>query len=456
MASVTPAHDATVTKFPHAESRVPPAPRNLEETGLAFLSLIELLSKILFLRGQLRLIDLSAHIKLPASILEKLLGFMRTERLCEVVRRGGTDGDVDYQLTDAGRVRATGYLARNQYAGAAPVSLDAYAQNVARQSIRGMRVTRQDVVRGFHGIVVTPHVRDQFGAAMNSGRAIFLHGPAGSGKTFIAEHLHGLLHGNVAIPHAITVDDEIIQVFDPFVHTPVPAGAAPANALERKVPRDARWVECERPVAITGGELTLAMLDLEFDRSAGYYRAPPHLKANNGILIVDDLGRQLVSPRELMNRWIVPLDRHRDYLTFHSGYKFMVPFDVVLIFSTNLKPADLADPAFMRRLGHKIHVGELTQDEYKAIFRQVCGELGIAYVETVFQHLLNNRYHREQRPLLACNPRDLLAQVRDYACYEGTQPQLTPQAIDRAWDNYFIASRPEEGVAPASNVSRED
>ena len=454
MAHVTPAHDATVTKFPHAETRVPPAPRNLEETGLAFLSLVELLSKILFLRGQLRLVDLSAHIKLPASILEKLLAFMRTERLCEVVRRGGTDGDVDYQLTDAGRVRATGYLARNQYAGAAPVSLDAYAQNVARQSIRGMRVTRQDVVRGFDGVIVTPHVRDQFGAAMNSGRAIFLHGPAGSGKTFIAEHLHGLLHGNVAIPHAITVDDEIIQVFDPFVHTPVPAGAAPGNALERKVPRDARWVECERPVAITGGELTLAMLDLEFDRSAGYYRAPPHLKANNGILIVDDLGRQLVSPRELMNRWIVPLDRHRDYLTFHSGYKFMVPFDVVLIFSTNLKPADLADPAFMRRLGHKIYVGALTEEEYKAIFRQVCDEFGIGYVETVFEHLLHNHHQRKQRPLLACYPRDLLGQVRDFARYEGAEPLLTPQAIDRAWDNYFVASRQEDSVAPASNPSR--
>jgi hypothetical protein len=455
MATVTPAHDATVTAFRHAESNVPAVPRSVEETGLGFLSLVELLTKILFLRGQLRLVELSAHIKLPASILEKLLGFMRTERLCEVVRRGGTDGDVDYQLTDAGRKRGTGYLARNQYAGAAPVSLDAYAEIVARQSVGEMRVTRQDVARGFHGVVVTPHVRDQFGAAMNSGRAIFLHGPAGSGKTFIAERLRALLHGNVAIPHAITVDDEIIQVFDPFVHTPVQAGAQTGNALDRKLPRDARWVECERPVAITGGELTLAMLDLEFDRSAGYYRAPPHVKANNGILIVDDLGRQLVSPRELMNRWIVPLDRHRDYLTFASGYKFMVPFDVVVIFSTNLNPADLADPAFMRRLGHKIHVGALTEDEYKGIFRQVCEELEIAYVETVFEHLLHNHHQRKQRPLLACYPRDLLGQVRDFARYEGAQPHLTVQAIDRAWDNYFVASRAEESAAPAPSPPHE-
>jgi len=318
-----------------------------------------------------------------------------------------------------------------------------------------MRVTRQDVVRGFHGVVITPHVRDQFGGAMNSGRAIFLYGPAGSGKTFIAEHLRSLLHGHVAIPHAITVDDEIIQVFDPFVHKPIQASPPAGNTLDRKIPRDARWVECERPVAITGGELTLAMLDLEFDRSAGYYRAPPHVKANNGILIIDDLGRQLVSPRELMNRWIVPLDRHRDYLTFHSGYKFMVPFDVVVIFSTNLNPADLADPAFMRRLGHKIHVGALTEDEYKAIFRQVCEEFEIAYVETVFEHLLHNHHQRKQRPLLACYPKDLLGQVRDFARYEGAEPQLTVQAIDRAWDNYFVASRAEESAAPAPSPPHE-
>src|SRR2546430_12351710 len=174
---------------------------------------------------------------------------MRTERLCEVVRRGGTDGDVDYQLTDAGRKRATGYLARNQYAGAAPVSLDAYAQIIARQSVGEMRVTRQDVVRGFHGVIVTPHIRDQFGAAMNSGRAIFLHGPAGSGKTFLAEHLPALPPGNVAIPHAITVDDEIIQVFDPFVHQPVQAGAQTGNAPDRQTTRDAPRVECARPLA---------------------------------------------------------------------------------------------------------------------------------------------------------------------------------------------------------------
>jgi energy-coupling factor transporter ATP-binding protein EcfA2 len=317
--------------------------------------------------------------------------------------------------------------------------------------VRDIRVTRQDVARGFEGLVVTPHVRDQFGAALNSGRATFLHGPSGSGKTFLAEHLQGLLRGHVAVPYAITVDDEIIQIFDPFVHQPVQTAPHTGNALDRKTPRDARWIECERPVAITGGELTLAMLDLEFDRSAGYYRAPPHLKANNGILIIDDLGRQLVSPRELMNRWIVPLDRHRDYLTFATGYKFMVPFDVVLIFSTNLKPADLADPAFMRRLGHKIHVGALTEGEYKAIFRQVCDEFEIEFVDSVFEHLLHNHHQRKQRPLLACYPRDLIGQVRDFACYENAKPQLTLQAIDRAWDNYFVASRPEETVEPASN-----
>ena len=440
-------HDEAVASVANAGAGLRPVPRSLEETGLSFLSLVELLTKILFLRGQLRLIELSAHIKLPSSLVANLLGFMRTERLCEVVRRGGTDGDVDYQLTEAGRMRAAGYLARNQYAGAAPVSLDAYVQVIGRQSVAGMRVTRQDVARDLHGVVVEPQVRDQLGAAMNSGRAIFLYGPSGSGKTFLAERLHGLLHGRIAIPYAITVDDEVIQVFDPIVHTPVPTDARAGNPLDGTAHFDARWVECRRPVAITGGELTLAMLDLDFDRSAGYYRAPPHLKANNGILIVDDLGRQLVSPRELMNRWIVPLDRRRDYLTFHSGYKFMVPFDVLLIFATNLDPADLADPAFVRRLGHKIHVGALAEEAYRAIFQQVCADLGIKFVETAFEYLLRNRHDAEQRPLLACYPRDLLGQVRDHARYEGIEPHLTPQALDRAWDRYFVAQSSRLGAS---------
>ena len=446
MATATPAYGAKVTMFRHAETHVPPAPRSVEETGLAFLSLIELLTKILFVRGQLRLAELSAHLKLPASILEKLLAFMRAERLCEVVRRGGSDGDIDYQLTDAGRERAAGYLARNRYAGAAPVSLESYAQVVGRQSVAGMRITRDDAARGLDGIVVKPQVRDQLGAAMNSGRAIFVYGPAGSGKTFLAERLCRLLTGSVAIPHAIAVDDEIVHVFDPHVHRPLDTGAQTADALDRRQLHDTRWVLCERPVVLTGGELTLSMLDLDFDRSAGFYRAPPHLKANNGILIVDDLGRQLVSPRELMNRWIVPLDRRRDYLTFHSGYKFTVPFDVVVVFSTNLKPGELADPAFMRRLGHKIYIGPLTEDEYRAVFLQVCEELGMVYAEPMFQYLLRHHHDVERRPLLACYPRDILGQVHDFAVYAGTAPQLTPEALDRAWDNYFIASRGDMDV----------
>jgi SpoVK/Ycf46/Vps4 family AAA+-type ATPase len=201
---------------------------------------------------------------------------------------------------------------------------------------------------------------------------------------------------------------------------------------------DERWVRCERPVVLSGGELRLSMLDLDFDEATRFYQSPPHVKANNGIYVVDDLGRQLVAPRDLMNRWVVPLDRRKDYLSLRTGHKFSVPFDVVVVFSTNLKPSDLVDEAFLRRLGYKIYVGPMSEDEYRGIFRGVCSELGITFAEDKFQYLLRHHHDREDRPRLACYPRDILTQLRDFAIYEGGAPELTEENLDRAWHNYFI------------------
>lgn len=413
-----------------------PAPHTLEETGLSFFFVLELIAKILYRGGQLKLSELANRIHLPISVLEPILAFMRNERLCEISHRSDSEASIIYNLTDLGKLRANDYLARCQYAGAAPVPLQAYVAQIKAQSLAGQAITRAMIKQAFDGIVIKQHTLDVFGAAINSGRAIFVHGPAGSGKTFVAEHLAHALSGEVFIPHAVLVDNEIIQAYDPLMHEASVADTVVEFRLERQR-RDDRWVLCKRPIVLTGGELTLSMLDLDFDESSRFYSLPPQMKANNGLLIIDDLGRQLVKARDLMNRWIVPLDRHLDYLTLHNGKKFMMPFDVIVVFSTNLKPADLADEAFLRRLGYKIHLGPLDEDDYRAIFKQVCEEFGIAYSEQSLHYLLHHHHYREGRPLLACAPRDILRQVLDVAKYDGVRPELTEEMLDWAWHNYY-------------------
>lgn len=423
---------------PHGEP-LPPQPQRLEDTGLHMSFLVELLAKILYVRGGLRLPELAAHVKLPPGVLDPLLTFMRAERLCDMARHGETDGTMAYTLTDLGRARAQDSLGRSQYAGAAPVSLDAYTKQLARQSVREMGVTRERLQQAFTGIVIKQDVLSQVGAAMNSGRAIMVYGPAGSGKTYLSERLVDLLSGEVGIPYAIEVGNEVIQVFDPVVHERAPLDEGRRSVLDRGRGHDARWVPCRRPVVMTGAELTLAMVDLQFDAKARFYQAPPQVKANNGLFILDDLGRQLVSPQQLMNRWIVPLDRHFDYFALHTGQKFRLPFDVIVVFSSNLPPSKLADDAFLRRLGYKIYVGPLPEADYRRIFRQVCEVSGIAYSEQGYAYLLGELHAKSEKPLLACLPRDILCQLRDYARFNGLEPQLSPELLGWAWNNYFAS-----------------
>lgn len=436
MTAQTVGHLAGDAEMEQEKIQLPFQPRSVEETGLNFLFLVELLAKILFLRGQLRLVGLASHSKLSIGVLEPILSFMRTERLCEVSRNSEAETATAYALTDLGRLRAQDFLQKSQYAGPAPVPLRAYVERVRQQSVADMRVTRDDLRRTFDGVVVKEGILKQFGAAMNSGRAIFVYGPAGTGKTFISEKLVGLLSGNVAVPYAVVVDSDVIQVFDPLVHEEIDIPEA-AGDLDRRKARDARWVACHRPVVKTGGELTIGMLDLDFDQSARFYQAPPQVKANNGLLLIDDLGRQLTPALDIMNRWIGPLDRHVDYLALHTGKKFMIPFDVIVVCSTNMPPNKLADEAFLRRFGYKIYIGVLEEEEYRAISRQVCDELNIPYSEQGLEYLLREHHYKEGKPLLACIPRDILGQVRDIARYEGVQPELSEELLDWAWNNYF-------------------
>lgn len=433
----------------------PLAPRTIDETGLDLLFLVELLCKILFRHGRLSVAAMSACTKLPFSVLSEVFDFMRAEHLCELRRHGESSTDILYELAHAGRVHATEALQRCQYTGPAPVTLDAYAAQVQRQSIRNVSYTRAMMAAGFEGLVMQENVLDRLGAGMNSDRAIILYGPPGSGKSYIAEHLACLLSDDIAIPYAIVVDGEIIQVFDSHIHQPRPQKPDTTGSLGRGQSTDARWIRCRRPTAITGGELTLQALDLDFDEGSRTYQAPPQVKANNGVFVVDDLGRQMVSAEDLMNRWIVPLDRRRDYLTLRSGYKFQVPFDVTVVFSSNHDPAQLADEAFLRRIGYKIRIGPLTEQQYRTVFRRVCEELDIPFSEAALTYLLQERHYAEGRPLLACYPRDLLGQVRDKARYEGRPPALTPETIDWAWSNYFVPHDPSPPF-PETNQAHPD
>lgn len=423
----------------------PAALRDVEATGLAFPFLVELMLKIFFQGGQLRLWDIKERIKLPLAAIEPLIAFMRAERLCELQGHSVAEADITYILTDQGRLRALDALQKNQYTGPCPVALDAYVAQVEKQSVSKQHIGREEMRQAFDGVVLADGLVDQVGPALNSARSIFVYGPSGSGKTYLAERLAQAMQGAIWVPYAFTVDSEVIQVFDPLVHKAIDMGADEARSLDRRHSYDERWVKCSRPVIITGGELTLAALDLEFDSNSRFYSAPPQVKANNGLLIIDDLGRQRVAARDLLNRWIIPMDRRVDYLALHNGKKFRVPFDVAQVFSTNLAPEELADDAFLRRLGYKIFVGAMPMAKYRELFLQSCSRLGVAYSEDAFNYLLAELHGRTGRPLYACYPYDLVSKVRDRALYEGTLPELSRDALEWAWLAYFGSIEPVEG-----------
>ena len=416
---------------------LPAAPRTAEETGLPVLLLTDLLLKVMHQHGLTQLQELAGHLKLSAALLETLFQQLRKEALVEVRRRGALDGDVAYELMQAGRARAAEALSRNLYSGPAPVPLGAYSARVSLQSVSGMGVTQVKLTKALGDLVIRPEVRDQLGAAMNSRRAIMLYGPPGGGKTYLCEQMARLLSGHIAVPHAVEVGGEIIRVYDPLVHRPAHKADDAHLTIDNRHRADTRWLLCERPVVVTGGELTLEMLDLVYDARAGYYQAPPHFKANNGLFLVDDLGRQLVTPRQLLNRWIVPMDARHDYLMLRNGNKFRIPFDTALFFSTNMAPSDVADEAFLRRIGYKIFVGEVGVDDYRRILREVCTTYKVAYTDAAFDHLLKHYHEKHARPLLACYPRDLVSQIADYATYHNRPPELTASMLHWAWHNYF-------------------
>jgi hypothetical protein len=424
-----------------------PRPKTLSDTGLSVTFLADLLAKHLHDGGVLTMAQLSERVALPGSILESILNFMRKEAKVEVLAATSSTGGLRFGLTDRGRASALEALMRGGYIGPAPVPLYEYVRMVQAQTVHDRMVTREAMTAAFNDVVLHDGMLDQLGPSLNSGRAIFIYGPAGTGKTYITQRLTRLFPSEVLIPHAIVTNESVVAVFDPAVHKrAVSAGASDGLMFESG--HDPRWVRAQRPVIITGGELTADMLEVRYEESTKQFWAPLQLKANNGIFIIDDMGRQRVTPAAVFNRWIVPLEEKKDYLSLGAGRQFCVPFDLILIFSTNMNPLDLADEAYLRRIGYKIAFHYASPDQYVGIWEETCSKLGVAYDRGVAEYAINVLHARANVPLLPCHPRDLLNIAIDRATYLSEPRVITREGLEWAWKNYFVSI----GTAGPSSV----
>lgn len=417
-------------------ARLSPRPTTMAQTGLSLTFLADLLGKHLAQAGVLTTSQVIERMTLAGPIVEQILQFMRTEGRVEVRSRLGLDAELRFGLTDKGRIEATEALNRSGYVGPTPVPLADYCMLVRKQSVHGQKVTRQAVHQAFEGIVIADDVLDRLGPALNSRRAIFLYGHAGTGKTFTARRLASVLNGLVLVPHAVAVNETVVEVFDPLCHEQLAFSNPPLpTMLDQGF--DPRYVPCERPIVLTGGELSADMLELHFDPATRTYAAPIQLKANNGFLLIDDLGRQRIEPTALFNRWIVPMDSQHDTLVTNRGYHFEVPFDLVLVFSTNLRPEDIADQAFLRRLGYKVELRPIQPDEYRQIWQRVCAERATGFDGGLVDYVIEQLHRRRNVPLLPCHPRDLLGMALDRTAYLG-RGKLDTDSLRWAWDCYFL------------------
>ena len=428
------------------ETLRPTPPATVSDTGLPEEFITDLLLKVLYVQGSRTGQQLTDVVKLPFPFVDSRLLDLQQRRLIEV--RGTTGhsrAGYVFDLTGAGRDRGRDALTSSQYVGPAPVPLRQYGEWTMRQSIRNVKVTRQMVIEGFQKMVLDPKVFEIIGPAINSARSLFLYGGPGNGKTFISETIAEMLGGGLYIPYAIEVDGQILVLYDPVHHHELPEeGIGEDQWIREAEPFDRRFVRIRRPVVITGGELTLDQLDLQYDTYAKMYQAPFQLKANGGVLIIDDFGRQRIPSRDLLNRWIVPLEKRIDFLTLHTGGKFPVPFDTLLILSTNLAPKDLVEEAFMRRIHYKIHVLGPELEQYKEIFRRCSDERGIPYAEWAMPQIYQTFYKRLGIEPRACHPRDILDHFIDIATFLEAEKVLTPELLDRACRSYFLDETSEQ------------
>jgi predicted ATPase with chaperone activity len=417
---------------------MPPPLNSLADTGLNLLSVADLVLKVLYFGGYMAGHQVADIVKLPfTGVIDQVMDFLKREKFVEVRGSGGL-GEAGYQylISQKGSEKAREALERSQYAGAAPVTLQQYIYSMHMQNREKLIVHEEDMHALMQNLVVSDEQLARIGPAVNSGKSIFMYGPPGNGKTTVAETVGRLILGDdIWIPYAFDVDGQIVRVFDNVNHE---LAEGDPMKLGTGVISDPRWIHIKRPMIMVGGELTLQGLDLVYDNINKYYEAPFQVKANGGMFLIDDFGRQQVRPRDLLNRWIVPLEKGADFLTLATGRKIEMPFFVLIVFSTNIDPRDLVDEAFLRRIRHKIEFGDPTYDQFREIFRRVCGAKGIAYDEQALAYLLKKWYIEQNRALRSVHPRDLIAQLIDIATYLNKPPALTKDMLDRAAASYFV------------------
>lgn len=412
-------------------------PRTIEATRIPPALLADLTLKTLYFGGLMQGGQVALALRLHFSgVAEPLLRALKAQHLVEVVG-GSTLNPISYQytITDKGGERARELLERNRYVGPCPVTLEHYIEVVKIQAQRRPVVRDANVREALQGLIFSEDIIERIGPAVNSYDSLFVYGPPGNGKTSIARAIGlRLLPGNVMVPQAIYEDGQIIKLFDQSIHRPVGSEEAQLTEANRL---DKRWVRCYPPVVVTGGELALSDLELAWSDTSRFYEAPFQWKANNGLLVIDDFGRQQMTPGELLNRWIVPLEERIDYLTFHTGKKIAIPFETLIVFSTNLDPTALVDEAFLRRISHKLGIGDPSEEQFKQIFMSVCAGRGFKFDAAAYDHLLREYYFTMSRPMRACHPRDLLKQMIIFANYRGEPLVMTPKLVDLAAHSYF-------------------